>query len=135
MSLLVPWSGVFGKHIAKIPVAGSCLFVGDMGRSLLVDFFGHDVGSTGAVRRVALFRSWLTAEERRWIVGLLIWFWNIGDPRCGYILYRTTARASAERRTRGQHRAVKCVDLLIAGRLSPFIPRTPHIRVAFGPTL
>lgn len=135
MSLLVPRAGVFGKHIAKIPVAGSCLVIGDLGRGLLVDFFGHDVGSTGVVRRIALFRSWLTAEERRWIVALLIWFWNIGDPRCGYILYRNPMRDSAESCTRGHKRAVKCVDLSIAGRLSPFIPHTPHTGVALGPTI
>lgn len=81
MSLLVPRRRVLRKHIAKIPVAGGCLVVGGLRRRLLVDFFGHVAGSTGAVRRVALFRSWLTGVERRWIVGQLIWFWNIGDPR------------------------------------------------------
>lgn len=95
--MLVPRRGVFRKHIAKIPVAGNCLVLGDLRRRFLVDFFGHVVGSTGAVRRVALFRSWLKADERRSIVGLLIWFWNIGDPRCGYILCRNSIRASAKK--------------------------------------
>lgn len=74
MSLLVPRAWIFREHIANIPIAGSCLVLGGMGGSFLVDFFGHDVGSTDAVRRIALFRSWLTAEDRGWIVGLLIWF-------------------------------------------------------------
>jgi hypothetical protein len=68
------------------------------------------------------------SDRERWIAGLLIWFSDVGGQPVYYIEMQLTFRSKQHARAKQSCQRVGTDDHSVRGRLSPFIPITPHAK-------